>query len=231
MPIYITILKEVCLNLRDLTLHQTWGTSQPRHSQLEGVWHWPTTPQLSTFAGSNNTQDDERYCEMVQKVAKGIPTLRRLQLGDYDSPQGDPQRISVQHDCRSPIKWIHFVAKRAEESFIEKLKGMKVGEHVNTTIGPERMFTPLRRWKLGEARYDQDIRRPRRNGTSRQVLECPSTGNDTPLHQDPITVSKNEERSEGTKYRESGKYKDWKLPTGSANLFALLMDNACHNDP
>ncbi|KAL5314602.1 hypothetical protein ACEPPN_017244 [Leptodophora sp. 'Broadleaf-Isolate-01'] len=230
MPIYIHVLSRVCGDLRNLTLHQTWGTNESRSVQFEGDWRWST----SSFRNiPDDGENDSKYSEEVERVAKGLPKLRRLQLGNYDSHQADPAGDLVQDEWGSSIKWTDFVAKREEERFIEGLRILKIGQRVSRTVSPERVFGENKRgWllKTGKCNVGQEVRGPDENAVNK------STPGDIEDVEEALSLglvdstSENKKGCEKSKSRQGGKGRALSHSSGSTNPFAMLMDDVDSQD-
>ncbi|KAH7395450.1 hypothetical protein BKA64DRAFT_754168 [Cadophora sp. MPI-SDFR-AT-0126] len=82
LPIYTTILKNVCLNLRKLTLHQGYNNA---------LWD-------DDLDGAMRLTDEERVDSIVGQVVNILSSLQELQLGNYHFVPSD-ETIVEQWDC------------------------------------------------------------------------------------------------------------------------------------
>ncbi|CZT04337.1 uncharacterized protein RCO7_10054 [Rhynchosporium graminicola] len=90
LPVYTHVLREICTNLRSLTLSQSMG-GEHRISQL---WKW---------VDEDDRSDGERFSKAVGVVVKGLPSLEHLQLGDYSCPWEDVEEVEVSEEHTADV--------------------------------------------------------------------------------------------------------------------------------
>ncbi|KAH7403266.1 hypothetical protein BKA64DRAFT_776669 [Cadophora sp. MPI-SDFR-AT-0126] len=116
LPIYTTIMSRVCRRLTKITLHKipsddTWGYDfdefDENGNKIEGI---------------ERKTDDERISDAVEKLAKGLPQVKQLQLGGNDN--GNEHGINIEsasglyvdEGWGNAMKWIQCVNDRASGS-------------------------------------------------------------------------------------------------------------------
>ncbi|KAH9215153.1 hypothetical protein DL95DRAFT_461413 [Leptodontidium sp. 2 PMI_412] len=121
-----------------LTLARTWGTNRVYNSPADEFeskeWGW---------AVEDDREDDERISEIVEKVAKGLPSLKGLQLGNFFVPwisPGEDSEDKVKDPWGVAVKWSAFIKDRERERGSEVLKRIRAGETVEQAAIRDRLF-------------------------------------------------------------------------------------------
>jgi hypothetical protein len=109
LPIYTCILKEVCPNLRKLTVHTGKG-----HEQYEYTLWDDDLAKQSPFSY------EEKVDRAIQKVVQGLPGLQELQLGKYSAVPENPEEcegcgMKGRDEWGKALRWMAFVRERAEK--------------------------------------------------------------------------------------------------------------------
>jgi hypothetical protein len=112
LPIYVVVLRDVCKDLRSLTLHMGHGENSlyMGNGRYSSYWQSGTGLQVEEddVQGEEGKSDEEKIDNAVRKVAEGLPGLQHLQLGDYKAPGVG------EHDLKwgKSVRWMDFVKER-----------------------------------------------------------------------------------------------------------------------
>ena len=97
-----------------------------------------------TWAVDGVESGDERILAIVEGVVNGLPSLRRLQLGDFEDPVRDPTDESDEERNDGwgvVVKSSWFVRDRERKKASEDEKRVNVGEKVEAKSTPDRRFS------------------------------------------------------------------------------------------
>ena len=85
MQIYTPVLKEVCKDLRSLTMHIGYDKECIRMGKMPGgsLDHSFPLTFADDASGDERKTDEEKLDRIVGRVVKGLSGLQHLQLGDY----------------------------------------------------------------------------------------------------------------------------------------------------
>jgi hypothetical protein len=100
LPVYQTILYNICGNLQELTLHTGGDKNRHYFRQINS-----DNPDIK---GPPNTTNEQKVYNAVRLLVQGLPGLKKLQLGDYESLE-DPE---VDVEWGTSRIWMERVAAR-----------------------------------------------------------------------------------------------------------------------
>jgi hypothetical protein len=106
-PIYLAILRNLCGNLQELTLHTGIDKSGGYSKEINY-----DTPDIK---GPSNKTNEEIVDDAVGLLVKGLPWLRKLQLGNYKS-LGDPEEDV---DWGPSRRWVDVVNTRSTDDVLD----------------------------------------------------------------------------------------------------------------
>ncbi|KAL2063658.1 hypothetical protein VTL71DRAFT_5463 [Oculimacula yallundae] len=142
LKIYTHVLGVSCINLRTLTLDRSVGGK----FDYSMPWIW---------AGDDERPEGERISEIVEMFVKRLPTLQRLQLGNFtrswedvedteEDAHEDSEESSedVSNDpWREAVKWSTFVKDREVERLFGRGSKTNASEKSNRQVPQDRVFT------------------------------------------------------------------------------------------
>jgi hypothetical protein len=99
LPIYQVILQNVCGNLQEITLH----------NQKPCIYN-----SSSTIHGPSHMTDEEKVDDAVGEFVKGLPWLKKLQLGDYKSLEDREEDI----EWGLSRRWVDIVNNRSTDGVV-----------------------------------------------------------------------------------------------------------------
>jgi len=103
LPIYQAILGNLCGNLQEVILHN--GPRPEDHLYID------TT---STIKGPSGKTNEKKIDDAVERFVKGLPWLRKLQLGDYKTINDREQDI----EWSTARRWVTFIDNRSTEDVL-----------------------------------------------------------------------------------------------------------------
>ncbi|KAF8861896.1 hypothetical protein BDZ45DRAFT_739770 [Acephala macrosclerotiorum] len=106
LPIFTTVLKNTCPNLRVLTLHM----EDKKSDRERYLWDW------DPYNNAAKT-DDERIDKVVERVVSGLDSLEALNLGGYKSFMMPECRTNWEYEDEwgGSVRWMKIVRDRTEE--------------------------------------------------------------------------------------------------------------------
>lgn len=114
LPVYTTLMNRVCHNLTKITLHKNSGDDTWAHPYNENDYD----DNGHEIEGIVRPTDDERISDAVEKMVKGLPRLKQLQLGspengnEYGVNFQSSSGLHMDEGWGSAMEWVQFVEDR-----------------------------------------------------------------------------------------------------------------------
>lgn len=139
LPVYTAFLRHVCLELREITLQietrAAWDGNEP---------HFDMTQRADDPDNTQGLMDQQRVDEIVGRLVTGLPSLRKLRLGEYalgtvqttrkrnyevlfPSDGNIDNEGQKADEWEGGLEWIDFVDDR-ERNRIREVRNLPVGE-------------------------------------------------------------------------------------------------------
>jgi hypothetical protein len=113
LPIYTLVLKDVCKDLRSLTLHMGYSED---YLYMGSSWGhgYPTfpLPEKDDAPRDKEKSEEEKIDAVVERVVRGLPGLRHLQLGDYKKAEMRDDDL----EWGKARRWMGVVKERGEST-------------------------------------------------------------------------------------------------------------------
>ncbi|KAG4431758.1 hypothetical protein IFR05_012757 [Cadophora sp. M221] len=156
LNIYTYILNELCPDLKTLTLDRIWDIwrvyDSPADESEGAEWTW---------ALEDEREDEERISEIAEKIAKELPNLKSLQVGECSVPLIRPRENSgdgVKDPWGVAVKWFGFVKDRERVRVLEEMRRIRAGERVEQGVTGDRVFKLKPVQTKSEAKQEELLR-------------------------------------------------------------------------